>query len=307
LVLSGEGKLTITSEQNNGIVSHGDLTITGGNYDITTDGGFEGVGPRFRTDRESLFDSYKGLYADNITITGGTIAITSNRGDAIYADTDVNIYDGHITIQTNGFGINAWHTANIHGGYIFIKHCYEGIEANFINILGGFIDIHSADDGINNRYSGGLITISGGEVHVTSLGDAIDSNRALVISGGSVFLSAEGRCPYSQAIDVEGHGNFRLYGGTVVGASTFLSNMPRGHSGQPSLYVSFTNRLAQHVEIVLYTTSHEKIAEFSPPRGFNELLITGPQLVIGEDYLLYLDGVRAFSVRLNEAITRFTH
>jgi hypothetical protein len=307
LVLSGEGKLTITSEQNNGIVSHKNLTIISGNYDITTDGGFEGAGPGLSTDRVSLFDSYKGLYAANININGGSITISSSRGDAVYAETDVNIYDGIITIQTNGFGINAWHTANIHGGYIFIKHCYEGIEADFINISGGFIDIHSADDGINNRYSRGIITISGGEIHVTALGDAIDSNNALVISGGSIFLSAEGRCPMSQAIDVEGHNNFRLYGGTAVGASTLISNMPREHSEQPSLYVSFVNRLAAYVEIVLYTTSHEKIVEFRPPRSFYDLLITDPQLVIGETYLLYLDGERALSVRLNQAITRFTH
>ena len=255
-------------------------------------------------------DNNRGISSHrNLSITSGAISVTSH-GNGLHTGRQLHIHGGTLTIQTDGMrgrGIRSDHTVNIYGGNININAAYEGIEAYFINIHGGFIDIYAIDDGINITYRRGLITIYGGEIYINAQGDGIDSNNAITIKGGRIFISADGPCPMGQAIDLEGHNNFRLYGGTIVGTGTIWSNVPRGHAAQPTININFRSRFNADVEIILVSSTNERIVEFTSMRPFGALIITSPDLALGQTYYLYFDGVRILSVRLNQLITAFTH
>ena len=245
----------------------------------------------------------------NLNITSGIIEVNSH-GNGIHVERYLGIHGGTLEVHTTGRfgrGIRSDHTANIYGGNININSSYEGIEAYFINIHGGYIDIYAVDDGINITYRRGLITIYGGEIYINARGDGIDSNNAITIRGGRIFISADGACPMGQAIDLEGHENFRLYGGTIAGTGTIWSNVPRGHAAQPTININFRGRFAAGVEISLVSSANEKIVEFTSMRAFGALIITSPDLAIGQTYYLYFDGTRILSVRLNQVITSLTH
>jgi hypothetical protein len=268
MTLSGEGDLVVLSDNNRGISSRNDLNVT-----------------------------------------SGVIRVTS-YGNGIHTGRDTNIHNGTFTIRTtggSGRGIRSDHTVNIHDGSINIYATDEGIEAYFLNIYGGYIDIYSVDDGINITYPRGLLTINGGEIFINAQGDGIDSNNAITIGGGRVFISAFGPCPLGQAIDLEGHGNFRLYGGSIVGTGTIFSNVPRGYTGQPAINIGFSNRFDADVEISLRSSTTEVIVEFTSMRVFTALFITAPELVVGETYYVYFDGVREMSVDLSQAIVQLWH
>ena len=65
----------------------------------------------------------------------------------------------------------------------------EGIatKTNDITINSGDIYIESADDGLNTGGDGGIITINGGNIFIKANGDGIDSNKDLIINGGSIY------------------------------------------------------------------------------------------------------------------------
>lgn len=113
------------------IFSHDDLTINGsGSLTVTA--------------------NYKhGIDAnDDLVITGGTIAITAPE-DAIHVNERFNFTAADLTITAGDDGIHADASILIADGTVFIKECYEGLEALTIDISGGETTIYSSDDGLN--------------------------------------------------------------------------------------------------------------------------------------------------------------
>jgi len=219
LVLNGTAKLTINSSDN-GIVSKDDLKITGGTYNITA--------------------TSKGLEAhDSIAIADGTINIKAGT-DGLHAEYDeddsvgyIYISGGNITINAGDDGIHATTITQIEGGTIKIK-ASEGIEGTYILINDGTISIEASDDGINassksTKYSI-KIEINGGNISI-NMGqgdtDAIDSNGDLLITGGTINITAQ------SPFDYDGSGS--KTGGTLIvnGTETnTLSNQMMG-GGNP--------------------------------------------------------------------------
>ncbi|RKM61405.1 carbohydrate-binding domain-containing protein [Butyrivibrio sp. CB08] len=200
LVFNGTGSLTITST-GNGISGKDDIKFTGGSYTITSD--------------EDAVEAN-----DSIRISDGSFTIKSGK-DALHsenADDDsvgfVYISGGDFDIDVEGDGIQATTVLTIDGGTIDIN-ASEGMEATYVQINDGTINITATDDGINasnksTQYDV-VIEINGGNLTI-DMGsgdtDALDVNGNLYINGGTIDITAQ------FAFDFDGEA--KLTGGTVT-------------------------------------------------------------------------------------------
>ncbi len=200
LTLNGLGTLTIESTDN-GITTKDDMKITGGTIDITC-----------------VSDALEAN--DSISVAEGSITISSQNNGLNASDDDddttgwVYLCGGSMDITASNNGVKAATIVQIDGGVLTIQ-ANEGIEATCVQINGGTIDITAADDGINagqksSAYSP-VIEINGGDITV-NMGqgdtDAIDSNGAIVVSGGTISITAQSPFDY----DTTGTYN----GGTII-------------------------------------------------------------------------------------------
>ena len=155
----------------------------------------------------------KGVKAGvSAVIDGGSYRIDASD-DAVHTDGSLLIRDGDITLLSGDDGLHADEKAEISGGILDITAC-EGIEATVVLLSGGDISIRASDDGVNAAGKSLLCTpaveITGGTLSVTMGAgdtDGVDSNGALVISGGTVSVNGQ------SAFDFDGSVTFS--GGTV--------------------------------------------------------------------------------------------
>ena len=200
ITLNGLGTINISSTDN-GISGKDDIKITGGTYNISC-----------------ASDAIEAN--DSIRVAEGTINIT-NCNDGLHAENDEDDTVGYIYICGGTFHIDADDDA-VHGttivqidGGSFTLSAQEAIEATYIQLNGGTIDIQAYDDGINASYKSSAYTptieINGGDITV-AMGqgdtDAIDSNGNLYINGGTLNITAQ------SPFDYDGYAEYN--GGTMI-------------------------------------------------------------------------------------------
>lgn len=223
LVLNGTGTLTIQSTDN-GVTSKDDLKITGGTINITC-----------------TADALEAN--DSIRIADGTINIKTNK-DALHAETDdddtvgfVYICGGILNVQSDDDAVHATTIIQIDGGEINLA-AHEGLEATWIQINGGTINIEASDDAINASYKSAKITpvaeFNGGYVTIVMGSgdtDAVDSNGNLVITGGTLDITAQSPFDYD--------GTCQKTGGTLIvngtETDTISNQMMGGHGGKSGM------------------------------------------------------------------------
>ena len=188
LVLNGTGTLTIKSS-NNGVTSKDDLKITGGTINITC-----------------TSDALEAN--DSIRIADGTINIATKK-DALHAENDeddtvgfVYICGGTLNVESDDDAVHATTIIQIDDGELNLK-AHEGLEATWIQVNGGTINIEASDDGINAAYKSAKITpafeITGGYVTIVMGSgdtDAVDSNANLILTGGTLDITAQSAFDY---------------------------------------------------------------------------------------------------------------
>ncbi len=198
LVLNGTGTLNVSSTDN-GISSKDDLKITGGTLAITC-----------------ASDALEAN--DSVVMADGTVTIQSNK-DGIHAENDeddlkgyVYIGGGTLNIAAADDAIHATTIAQVDNGTITLS-CAEGLEGTWIQINGGKTTIDASDDGINAGRNGDT--------------DAVDSNGDLIITGGTIDLTAQSPFDYD--------GTVQKTGGTIIvnGTETdsITNQMMGGHGG----------------------------------------------------------------------------
>ena len=237
-----------------GIQSETLLTIENGNIDITSGDGSSSSNVSTTTndmfyirgqwgEQSNTFaqdedtESYKGIKANgNIVILGGTINIDS-ADDGIHTNADCNISTGNITVKSGDDAIHADGLLQIDGGNIDLD-AHEGLEATYVKINNGTINIDATDDGINagnksNAYTT-TIEINGGNLTIV-MGqgdtDAIDSNGNLYINGGTINITGK------SAFDYDGEAKYTGGDLTVNGTkTTTITNQFGGQmGGQPAM------------------------------------------------------------------------
>lgn len=221
VTISG-GTLTLNATED-GIQADGDLTITGGTFDVTANGGHTTA----LTDDSASCKGFKAGGA--LTVTGGTLTVDS-ADDALHANADVTITGGTLTLTTGDDGVHADNDLVIgtKGSSatttpkISITASYEGLEGTTVNVYSGDIDVAASDDGVNaasstlgERSDKYAINIAGGDLYIDAGSDGLDSNNDITITGGKVEVYGADAM-MDAAIDYDG--TFTLSGGTLFGA-----------------------------------------------------------------------------------------
>jgi len=243
--------------------------------------------------------SGKGVKATNgINILGGDFTVTS-KDDGFHANSDFYIQGGNLTISSSDDGIHADETLIISGGTINITKSYEGIESLNVIIQGGNISLVTSDDGINcaggadsssnffdpNQITtGALLEITGGYLYINALGDGLDSNGSISMSGGTVLVSGP-TSTNNGAIDF--NGTFTMTGGVLVAAGSLgMAQNVSSISNQASVLINLTSAVTS--SLTLKNTSGDLIVYFQPAKTYQTIVISSPMIQNGGSYSLYL-------------------
>lgn len=221
VTISG-GTLTLNATED-GIQADGDLTISGGTFDVTANGGHTTA----LTDDSASCKGFKAGGA--LTVTGGTLTVDS-ADDALHANTDVTISGGTLTLATGDDAVHADNdlvigtkgASSTSTPRINITASYEGLEGTTVTVYSGDIDVVASDDGVNaasstlgERSDKYAISIAGGDLYIDAGSDGLDSNNDINITGGKVEVYGADAM-MDAAIDYDG--TFTLSGGTLFGA-----------------------------------------------------------------------------------------
>lgn len=210
-----------------------------------------------------------------INLVENTTNILKDNGSSEY---DGCIYsEGNLTIEGNG-------TLKVYGR----QEEGEGIatETSDITINGGDIYIESADDGLNAGGDGGIITINNGNIFIKASGDGIDSNKDLIINGGTIYTMGSS-VGGDAGIDTDG--KFEINGGEVIAIGSDMLQNPDNTSKQK--YVSFTlnSKITSGSNISLKDNNGNEIATFEAKEDFRTLIISNADLS-NNTYYLYING-----------------
>ena len=259
-----------------------------------------------KTDTDT--ESTKGLKAGTLLkIEAGTITVDS-ANDALHANKDVEMNGGTVSLTSGDDGIHADENVYINNGEITITNCYEGIEGSALYINGGKIDITATDDGLNA--AGGTddfsdlekapkardtaaneppkLCITGGYCCVNAMGDGLDVNGSLLISGGVILVSGASDNGNS-ALDYDG--TAVINGGTVVCAGS--SGMAQGFhesSSQCSFLYHLTDNAEKETLVAVTDEAQNIIVSYLPAKAFHCLVVSTPALQNGKSYSLVLGG-----------------
>ena len=221
VTISG-GTLTLSAAAD-GIQADGDLTISGGTFDVTANGGHTTA----LTDDSASCKGFKA--GKTLTVTGGTLTVDS-ADDALHASNDVTISGGTLTLATGDDGVHADNdlvigtkgASSTSTPRINITASYEGLEGTTVTVYSGDIDVTASDDGVNaanstlgERSDKYAINIAGGDLYIDAGSDGLDSNNDINITGGKVEVYGADAM-MDAAIDYDG--TFTLSGGTLFGA-----------------------------------------------------------------------------------------
>ncbi len=207
LTINGSGSLNVTAGYKHGIAANDDMVITGGNITVTAakDGIHANDSLRITGAALDITAEDDGLTSDNegsyIYIESGDITVDCTD-EGIFSAGDITIAGGNITIsvgtEQGHHAIKAVGTCTVTGGTILVNSCYEGIQANYIDIQGGDITIYPADDGMNASSGSStedMFGMAGGQMpDMTEMGQMPGPGGQMMPSGsadGEIMTEAE--------------------------------------------------------------------------------------------------------------------
>jgi hypothetical protein len=216
LTLNGSGSLEVSSPGGHGIVGKDEVTITGGTY---------------RINAKNHAISGK----DSIAIADGSFSLTACQ-DGLHAENDdddtlgnITVTGGDFVIEVDDDAIHATYKLRIDGGSFDITAA-EGLEATYVQINDGSINIRAGDDGINAgrkssacvptiEFNGGTTTIVMGAGDT----DGVDSNGNIIVNGGTISVTG------NSAFDYDGVAQYS--GGTIVINGSVVNTIPNQMMG----------------------------------------------------------------------------
>ncbi len=193
--------------------------------------------------------------------------------------------------------IYSYMSMNVFGpGNLDLTATYEGLNTELhLTINGGNILIKSQDDGINvNEDRVSVVTINGGNLMfypgLMGEGDGIDTNGYLVINDGTVIASAH------PALDTgfdSDYGTF-VHGGFLASYGCPMAWV-ESKSRQTTLHLQFSSEQKACSRVSVTRPDGTEVCsvalegEYAHP--FTALILSSPDLIQGEAYRIWVDGV----------------
>lgn len=285
-VYIGGGTVNITAEQD-GIQAETSVLISAGEVKVTAGGG-----------------SANGEQKTGNAMFGGAQSTTTDETlstKGIKAEAALDITGGTVTVDSADDGLHADNTLTIENGTIVVEESCEGLEAIDLTINGGTIDVTASDDGLNvagSSVDGGFgtagadtLTVNGGTLTVNASGDGLDSNGALTINGGTVYVSGP-TGDGNGTFDCDGV--FTINGGVVLGTgSSGMLKTPTTDSKQNTISVSCTGSAGDTVEVK--SADGNTLVSAVAPKSFTNVMFSTPDITEGETYTVYINGTEAAS------------
>lgn len=207
LIINGGGKLTVTSQFNNGITSKDTLTITNATLSVTSPNhGINGKdhaavtganitvnsgGDALRSTNDTGEQDDNGNTLGYIVLNGSSLNLTAEE-DAVQAESTLTVTNCRITANTSG-------NAN--------SVSAKGLKAtgNMVLNSGTFV-LNCTDDAVHSNAN---VTVKGGTFTVDSGDDAFHADETLAISGGNITINSSYEGLEGNLVDISG-GTVRL-------------------------------------------------------------------------------------------------
>lgn len=313
------GQLTIAAGCD-GIQAGTLLTVEDGEISVTTgEGGGnaishpgESFGPWAQTSATTSDDlSHKGLKSDgDIAILGGTVALNT-EDDAVHCAAVCTVDGGRLDIVSTDDGVHADDMLVINGGAVNLWDCFEGLEAFAVEIRGGDVYIRSVNDGINangmemmfrssTQTEGEAVSASGATTtyflmaggtldlavtgSMSNMGDGVDSNGAVYITGGTAVVSTYGSF-MENGLDTGWGGPVVTGGAVIAGGSSAMAESFSSYSTQCCAVVP-TSWMPDGTEVAIIDEDGGVIWSAVLQDGFTCLQISHPDLRPGHIYTL---------------------
>lgn len=305
------GNFVIESEDD-GLHCDGSIEINGGTIEIIT--GDDGIRANeavvINNGNINILESYEGIEASTVDINGGTIVIKSSD-DGINASDP----DGSSGAPEGNFGMKERNTA-VNGAAMTVSFQgrgempeedgrQPGIGAEGTEPGMGRGGMMPEMGGTQNPGRGGnenlYIRITGGYVEIDAGGDGIDSNGALYIDGGTVFVSSSALGNES-ALDSDGV--TEINGGTVVAAGGSLMDFPS--EGQQPFVAVYYSQTQKSGSVITVKDGNEVIASFEPMKGYKTAVISSPYFEEGKTIALYSGDSKTGDISIKGVITSVT-
>ncbi|MGI6755553.1 MAG: hypothetical protein ACOX4F_06055 [Atopobiaceae bacterium] len=144
-----------------------------------------------------------------------------------------------------------------------------------------------------------MITISGGNLTIDADGDGIDSNGSFTMSGGNVYVAGPTN-DGNGALDTGEEAT--ITGGTIIAVgSSGMATSFSSSSSQASVMVYLDSATTGTVS--LKDSSGAVIASFDTDKQYSSVVISTPDLLVGEKYTLVC-GSQETSVEVTDTVTQ---
>ncbi len=256
-------------EPNGTLFCKDDLTITGGGS-LTVDAAFNNAV----------------ISKDELRIMDGIFHINSaNHG--LKGNDALLIRGGTITVNSRGNGLKSDLVTAVLGGDILVENSEEGIEGETVLFDGGTVRITSGDDGINasaDKTAVPAICITGGDVTVDAEGDGIDSNGNIYMTGGRLMVFGPQKGG-NGALDYDV--SFQISGGTLAAFGPGdMDQQVSPSSPQPAVQMRYGSVMPAGTKVSLKNEAGEEICQAESAKPFRTVVLSAPELVLGETYTL---------------------
>lgn len=291
-ILLSDGTVRIDSADD-AIHSHTSVTINGGTFEMASgdDAVHADESLVITAGNINISESYEGLEALSIAVTGGDIRLVAR-------DDGINAAGG-----TDSNGINGGRDAMFGG-----EDRVFGGQGGFGGRgepggQGGFGDRGEPGGRGGHGVQGvpgsqGSMSISGGSIYIEMGGDGLDANGRLSITGGTIVVSGANSGDTS-ILDFDTEGT--IGGGTFIGTGAFAMAQNFSPSSTQGAIMVTTGSQPSGTEIRLTDSSGNAIVSHTADRDFSCVILSHASIAKGETYMLTV-GSADFDITMNDTV-----